>query len=36
VARDMPPGAERHQMAVEVRTDDGTLFKATFVFERLH
>jgi hypothetical protein len=36
VARDMPPGAERHQMAIEVRTEDQTLFKATFVFERLH
>ena len=33
MARDMPPGTERHHMAIEVRTDDGPIFKAAFIFE---
>ena len=34
MARDALPGAERHHMAIEVRTvQDGGVFKATFLFE---
>ena len=34
MARDALPGAERHEMAIEVRTaGGGPLFKATFIFE---
>jgi hypothetical protein len=33
MAKDMPSGTEHHHMAVEVRTDDGPIFKATFVFK---
>ena len=32
MAKDMPAGAERHDMAIEVRTVNGPLFKAAFVF----
>jgi hypothetical protein len=34
MARDkLPTAADRHQMAIEVRTPDGPLFRAAFIFE---
>jgi hypothetical protein len=33
MAKSMPVGTERPHMAVEVRTDDGPAFHATFIFE---
>jgi len=33
LAKEMPAGTERNHMAIEVRTDDGPIFLATFVFE---
>jgi hypothetical protein len=33
MAKDMAPGTERHHMAIEVRTDDGPVFQAAFIFE---
>ena len=33
MAKSMPAGAERHHLAIEVRTAVGPAFKATFVYE---
>jgi hypothetical protein len=33
MAKDMGPGTEHHRMAIEVRTDDGPIFQAAFIFE---
>jgi hypothetical protein len=33
LAKEKPAGTERNHMAIEVRTDDGRIFLATFVFE---
>jgi hypothetical protein len=34
MARDkLPTKGDRHQMAIEVRTPDGPLFRAAFIFE---
>lgn len=33
IAECMPPGTEHHHSAIEVRSDDGPLFQAAFIFE---
>ena len=33
MARDMPPGTERHHMAIEVRTAQAPIFTVTYVFQ---
>jgi hypothetical protein len=33
MARDMPAGTQHHHMAIEVRSDEGPLFQATFLFQ---
>ena len=33
VAKNIPPGLDRHDIEIAVRTDEGPLFKAAFIYQ---